>query len=621
MIVYQSTKSGFSEDVVTNRIETAILAVFEKKLGRTTNRREIESWKNSMMFMQNILEDEAIPNDSGVMIEYQIPQTSKRIDFILTGQDDTRTDHAIIVELKQWEKIELTEKDGVVSTFVGGGIREEGHPSYQAWSYAALLEGFNESVYTNNISLNPCAYLHNCSSDEVLRHPFYKEYTEKAPVFIRSDVLKLREFIKQFVKYGDKGKLMYLIESGKIRPSKNLADSLAKMLNGNREFIMIDDQKLVYETALNLAKKSQEDNKKRVFVVEGGPGTGKSVVAVNLLVEFTNRGLVTQYITKNAAPRTVYESKLTGTMKKTEISNMFTGSGSFIHTAKDEFGALIVDEAHRLNEKSGMFKNKGENQIKEIINASKFSVFFIDEDQRVTLYDIGEKEEIKKWAEELGAEITISNLSSQFRCNGSDGYLAWLDRALQIRETANMHFDQDDFDFRIIDSPNELRDIIFEKNKINNKARLVAGYCWDWVSRKDKKLDDIVIPEHNFSMKWNLASDGNLWIIAPESVKEIGCIHTCQGLELDYIGVIVGDDFIVRDGKVLVDPSKRAKTDSSVTGYKKLLIEDEEYAKEKVRMIIKNTYRTLMTRGMRGCYVYFTDKETGDYFKKLVNMV
>lgn len=618
MIVYQSTKLNFTQDVITNNIENVILDIFQRKIGHTTTKSEINAWKNSMMYMENILQDKDIPNDCGVMIEYQIPQTSKRVDFIITGQNESRADHAIIVELKQWETSQITEKDGVVSTYIGKAVRDQSHPSYQAWSYAALLNSYNEAVYNGDIKLKPCAYLHNYSVDnDAVTNVFYSEYIKRAPLFLRSDALKLREFIKQFVKYGDKGKVMYQIESGRIRPSKSLADSLEKMLNGNQEFILIDDQKIVYETALNLAKKSTAKNK-NVLIVHGGPGTGKSVVAINLLVEATKHGLVTQYITKNAAPRAVYQSKLTGTRTLTEISNLFTGSGSFINTQKNIFDALIVDEAHRLNEKSGMFKNKGENQIKEIMEASKFSVFFVDEDQKVTWHDIGEKEEIKKWAEKLGATVTETELTSQFRCNGSDGYLAWLDNTLQIRETVNKTLEDIDFDFQIVDSPIILRDIIFEKNKINNKARLVAGYCWDWISRNNPKLKDVNIPEFDFGMRWNLASDGNLWILASESVNEVGCIHTCQGLEMDYVGVIVGDDLIVREGQVLVDPSKRARTDGSIKGYKTFLKTDPKGAKEKIRGIIKNTYRTLMTRGMKGCYVYFTDKETEAYFKSKI---
>ncbi len=614
MIVYQSTKKGFSNDVVTNRIEAAILDIFRKKIGRSTSVSEINSWKNSMMYMDNVLGDDEIPEDCGVMIEYQIPQTSKRIDFILTGQNDEKVDHAVIVEIKQWESAEITEMDGIVSTFVGKAIRQVPHPSYQAWSYASLLNNFNEAIYGGSIQLKPCAYLHNYKECDTIVDKFYDEYIKKAPLFLRNDVLKLRSFIKQFVKHGDKGKIMYEIENGRIRPSKALSDSLSSMLYGNQEFIMIDDQKLVYEKALCLAKKSRNEDKK-VFIIEGGPGTGKSVVAINLLVELIKQGLVTQYVSKNAAPRAVYHSMLMGTHKKTEIESLFTGSGGFVDAEENIFDALIVDEAHRLNAKSGIYANFGENQIKELIKAARFTIFFIDEDQKVTFKDIGEKEEIIKWAKLQNADIYENILTSQFRCNGSDGYLAWLDNTLQIKKTADQTLEGVDFDFRVVDSPNKLKDLIFEKNKINNKARLVAGYCWNWLSRKDKNLYDIEFPEYDFKMKWNLATDGSLWIISPKSINEIGCIHTCQGLELDYIGVIIGEDMIVRNGKILVDPSKRAKTDSSLKGYKKLLEEDEEVAKEKIKKLIKNTYRTLMTRGMKGCYVYFTDKETEEYFK------
>lgn len=620
MLVYNSTKEQFLNDVLTNNIENIILSFFEKKLNRKVSNSEVQSWKNSMSYMDRVLSDDEIPKDSGVAIEFQIPQTSKRVDFILTGKDEKNNDQVIIVELKQWSEVEKTDKDGVVKTRFKSGLVETSHSSYQAWSYASLLRGFNETVYTDKINLVPCAYLHNYDDAEnIINNDFYSHYTEKAPAFFKSDALKLRSFIKRFVKYGDTSKIIYRIDSGRIRPSKSLADAMASMLKGNQEFIMIDDQKIVFETALSLAKKSSTNNK-NVLIVDGGPGTGKSVVAVNLLVELTKMGLNSQYVTKNAAPRNVYESKLAGTLKKTEISNLFSGSGSFIGIEKDIFDAIVVDEAHRLNEKSGMFSNLGENQIKEIIESSKFSVFFIDEDQKVTWKDIGTKEEILKWSNKNSASILNLSLSSQFRCNGSDGYLAWLDNVLQIKETANVVFDSDDYDLKFFDSPNDLKNEIFEKNKINNKARLVAGYCWDWVSKKNKTLSDIMIPEHDFAMRWNLASDGNLWIISPESVNEIGCIHTCQGLELDYIGVIIGDDLIVRDGKIITNPDKRAKTDASLKGYKKLYRENPEKAKRKADLIIKNTYRTLMTRGMRGCYVYFIDKETRDYFSNFINL-
>lgn len=423
MIVYSGTKNTFTEHVKNNEIADKIHEEFIKSIGHRTSAAEIRSWENSMMYMCNVLSDNRIPEDAGVAVEYRIPTSCKRVDFILTGMDPEQQEVVIVVELKQWDKVSITDEDGIVETYVGGGNRRVTHPSYQAWSYASLMKDFSEVVQNENIEVVPCAYLHNYHDDGIISDAFYQEHIQRAPLFFRKNSPDLTEFIKKFIKFGDSKNTLLRIENGKIKPSKSLADSLNSMLKGNPEFVMIDEQKLIYEQALKLAKKSNSSNK-NVFIVEGGPGTGKSVVAINLLVALSKLEKFTQYVTRNSAPRLVYESKLTGTFKKSQISNMFSGSGSFQTLKRGIFDALIVDEAHRLNAKSGMFKNQGENQVKEIINAANFSVFFIDEDQKVTIHDIGEKEEIQKWAKSAGAKINEAALTSQFRCNGSDGYLA-----------------------------------------------------------------------------------------------------------------------------------------------------------------------------------------------------
>ncbi len=616
MLVYTATKQKFIDDVRSNRIADIVENRVFRRLHRNSARNEFISWENSLRYMFQVLIDPDIPPSAGVAIEYNIPLTNRRIDFILTGKDANRQDSAVIVELKQWQTVKKTKKDAIVKTLLGGSERETNHPSYQAWSYAALIEDYNETVRKESIKLKPCAYLHNMKDCSEINDSFYSEHINIAPVFISQDALKLADFLKQFVKYGDSDNIMYRIEHGVIKPSKNLADSLVSMLDGNPEFLMIDEQKLVYETAIDLSHKAQ-NNKKQTLIVKGGPGTGKSVVAINLLVEFTQRELLTQYVSKNSAPREVFKKILTGSRKKTHIDNMFKGSGSYIDTTPNQFDALLIDEAHRLNEKSGLYGNMGENQIKELISSACLSVFFIDEAQRVTLQDIGSAAAIRRWADTLGSEITELELSSQFRCNGSDGYLAWIDNALQIRETANTTLEDIDYDVEVFDDPNTFRQAIIEKNRISNKARMVAGYCWDWASKKDSQAMDIIIPEHDFKAQWNLSEDGSLWLIAKNSVNQIGCIHTCQGLELEYIGVMIGDDFIIRNGVVITDATKRSNNDRSMRGIKKMLKDDQKKALILADEIIKNTYRTLMTRGQKGCFLYCTDKETREYFQML----
>ena len=616
MIIYKATKKDFVNDVFNNTIADNIDSAFVEHLGRHTSPNEVRSWANSMQFMSRVVNTPELSDDAGVAIEYQIPLTAKRVDFIVSGLNAKKQEQLVIVELKQWEEAESTLKPGIVVTRFQHGKGEVAHPSYQAWSYAYMLQNYNLTIQEHGVEICPCAYLHNYTPDGMINGPLYQDYVVKAPVFLKNDAGRLQDYILRHIKYRSPEDIIWKIDNGRLRPSKQLADSLTSMLKGNDEFVMLDDQKVVYETAVHLAKKAQK-GKKQVLIVEGGPGTGKSVLAINLLVNLTSEGIASQYVTKNGAPRAVYSVKLSGSFKKTYIDNLFVGSGNFTETMPDTMGALIVDEAHRLNMKSGLFSNKGENQIKEIIKTARFSVFFVDDCQRVHMKDIGSVRSVKQYAEEMGAEVHIEHLSSQFRCNGSDGYLSWLDNALQIRETANIRLTQEDYDFRIFDSPTEMFEEIRKKNETNNKSRVVAGYCWDWKSKNDRRAFDITIPQFSFSKQWNFNSQ-EPWLLGEHSINQIGCIHTCQGLELDYVGVIVGPDMSYKGNRVVTDGFKRSSNDQSLKGFKTLARTNPSKAQQVADNIIKNTYRTLMSRGMKGCYVYFCDESLTKHFRELM---
>ena len=623
MIVYRASKSEFMEHVENDIISLEIDRKYKEIIGKS-NYREFKSWDNSMQYIYKALNSSNIPDNCGVAIEYRIPATSRRIDFIITGLDYEDKHHIIIVELKQWETVQkVDDEDAVVKTMINRHVIKTTHPSYQAWSYASLIEDYNDSVEKKKIVLHPCAYLHNYiafENDDPLLSENYNEYINRAPVFTKGDAVKLRKFISNFVKRGDEGKGLFEIENGKIRPSKSLQDALILMLDGNEEFLMIDDQKVVFEKVRKTTKKAMLSGEKKVFIIEGGPGTGKSVLAINLLVKLLSENLLTYYVSKNSAPREVYNKKLRAKYKKKYIDNLFKGSGCFIDVNYNEIDVILVDEAHRLMKKSGIFKNLGENQVKEIIKSSKVSVFFIDENQRVTIDDNGSIKEIEKFASEFNAKVTKLKLTSQFRCNGSDGYLSWLDDVLEIRNTGNFDGFEFDYDIKIMGNPNEVYNKIKELNKENNKARMLAGYCWDWISKKDINEYDISIDEYDFKMKWNL-SNTKTWAIDDDSINEVGCIHTAQGLEFDYVGIIIGEDIKVENNKIVTDFTKRAKTDKSLNGIKKLYKENPEKALEIADEIIKNTYRTLMTRGQKGCYIYCVDKAIANYLKTRVELI
>lgn len=607
-------------EVLEDTIAYSIRDNIRKKMNRKTGEAEFRSWVNSLEYMYKVLNDDDIPEESGIAIEYNLPNTAKRVDFLISGYDSKQLPNVVIIELKQWEKLNKVEGlDGLVETFTGGANRRVVHPSYQAWSYAEMIKDYNEYAQIADIKLWPCAYLHNYlrEEDDPLDDEIYKDYLNDAPAFTKGDVRKLRAYIKEVVKEGDNNEILYEIDNGRIKPSKSLQDAIVGMLESNPEFNLIDDQKVVFERIMELSRKCENDGKKRVLIARGGPGTGKTVIAINLLARLTQEGVFAQYCSKNSAPRLVYAKKLKGHRTKSSIDNMFKGSGSYVDAPKDAVGAILADEAHRLNEKSGLYGNQGVNQIHEIIRAARLSVFFIDESQRVTVKDIGSVDEIKHWATFNNAEVFEDELSSQFRCNGSDGYLAWLDDVLEIRETANYNLEAPNYEFMVFDSPEEMRNRVVERNQSSNKARILAGYCWNWpkAGRSDTNTHEIKIGD--FEISWNL-DGGESFAISPTSINEAGCIHTTQGLEFEYVGVIIGDDLRYEDGTLVTDFKKRAKTDQSIKGLKKMEGDNPERAHRLADQIIKNTYRTLMTRGMKGCYVYATDKGLRDYLKNRV---
>lgn len=417
MIIYKSNKAGFIEDTRNCSIVETLQMNFAKQEGRRASPGEERAWQSSLQYVANALDDASLPEDAGVAVEYQIPSCSKRVDVLLSGYDESSNPNLVVIELKQWSESAVTDEDGILAAPRHGAALTPGpHPSYQAWSYAELLRNFNTECAPSSdrsaVQVRPCAYLHNYSpkgAEQNVLDPRYAEYLNAAPVFLGgpSEQKHLKSFLKRFLVKGDRGRTIEIVESGEIRPSKALADSIAGMIRGNREFVLIDEQKTIFEHVRSLVlQRSKLDPKKRVVIVRGGPGTGKSVVAVNLLAALTAKQKLCCYVSKNAAPRAVYSAKLTGSFKKSAVSNLFKGVDWAWELNPEEYGkfsCILVDEAHRLREKSTMYGNKGENQIKELIQAGQVTVFFVDDEQRVHVKDIGSVASIREEALKLGA--------------------------------------------------------------------------------------------------------------------------------------------------------------------------------------------------------------------------
>ncbi len=621
MIVYNADKRQFVQDVKSNVIATKILDLIRERGLNAGQEREFASWHNSMKFMRDIVDDSEIEDDVQIAIEYNIPQTSKRVDFIILGTDANGKENIVIVELKQWTKAEKVDDDMhfSVRTYVANDNRIVCHPSYQAYSYSRFLVNYSQTICDRGIHLIPCAYLHNYlpAFKSALSSEIYKEWYTSAPFFIMNEVQQFSDFVKKFVtKKSSHGDLLYLIEKGRIRPTKSLQDALSSMVRGTPVFDLLDEQAVCFDMCIRTMLQCLKDQKKRTIVIQGGPGTGKSVLAVNLLMHFITCACNAAYVTKNSAPREAFLSLLSGNRADNlaDIIQLFRSPFRLSQVPANSYDCLIVDEAHRLVKK--MYGDwNGENQVKECINASLLTVFLLDEDQAVTTKDIGSVQEIKKWCKELGSALIMreeTKLYSQFRCNGSDAYIQFIDNLLQRKEeTVAVSLQDLNYDFRVFDDPSEMREALREKNAINNKARLVAGYCYDWNVKFHRGDVDIDLPG-GFQAKWNLAND-KIWAINPRSFDEVGCIHTAQGLEFDYVGVLIGKDLTYdkTTGRVVVNKLAISKDDKS-SGIRGAGDDD-------ARRLILNTYKTLLTRGQKGCYVYCEDPALREYFKKMIS--
>ena len=613
MILFSCLKKEFIEAINYGVISNRVYYAYKQKMGKKTKLSQIKSWANSLPFMKDILID--LPDDVGITIEYGIPLTSKMVDVIISGYDENKKPVIILVELKQWEYVyDVRDRDAVVKTLIGSKEINSLHPSYQVLSYKELMQNYNVNIDINKVNIIPLVYLHNYdlrSDDDILNKKF-APYYKKALMFGKNDIDELKSYIHDNVKFGDNLEVMQMIDNSEIKPTKKLLDVIGNVLETKKEFLLLDEQKVIMEEISKYAYMSFTDNKKRVMIIKGGPGTGKSVLAINALGELLSIGLMGAYVSKNMAPRAVYKTMVLNGDKKISINELFKGSGFFFRDKCNKYDFLLIDEAHRLQEKSGLHNNIGENQIKEIINAARLSVFFVDEKQIVTLKDIGRISKIKDWAKFYEALVIEMELNSQFRCNGSDNYLDFIDKLLYNKREKNCF----NFDFQVMDSPHDLRELVIEKNT-NNNARLVAGFCWTRNGKNADNQDYLDIKIDDFGMSWNL-KHGEPFAIRENAINEIGCIHNVQGLEFDYIGVIIGPDLKYREGKIITDCKERASTEKSLYGLYVLMKKDKTYYQNLADTIIRNTYRVLLTRGIKGCYVYSVDKELQKYLKKII---
>ncbi len=629
MIIYHESKAQYLADVDSNVLKQRLVEAFRTKTGSVP--KDSYVWADEYSRFAMALGKANVDDDIEVAIEYHISAAGRfRIDVLLAGNDG-QFDNGLIIELKAWETAELTDVNEMVISPVAGGKYAD-HPCVQARRYKGLILRFNQDVKEQGIRLHSAAYLFNLHrrKPEPLEDARYQNVLNDSQLFLAEDVTGLRQHIEKIVPKKPKKNIIFYIENGRMRPTDELIGRVSSMLDGNEEFELIDEQNVAYQVIRHALVGMKDITHRHVFVVEGGPGTGKSVIAVRLLAEILKAKRMGFFVAPNRAFReTIIEYLARGNSGYREDGQaIFRSSWSFhdVDYEKDSRNdVLIVDEAHRLKNRAHMYK--GKNMVEDMVRAARIVVFLIDETQRVSWGDIGSAESIAHAAKKYNAKLHQPfKLNAQFRCSGSTGYMNWLDDVLEIRKTGNFdNWGEQQYEFKVFDRAEDLYAALKVKNE-KNKARLIAGYSWEWPKKGRERGTSVKhVQADKLALPWNF--DGENWATSKDGIEQVGCVHTSQGIEFDWLGVLIGADLTYADGKVVGDSTMRAKNDSSLKGWKKEITDAKndsgrkQAVLDKVQTIIKSTYKVLLSRGRMGCYVWCADVELREYLKQRLALV
>jgi DUF2075 family protein len=622
MLLYQGTSIEFVEDNARNRIVDKLQASYADQFHQPAQASEIKSWQYSLAAISQVVK-RAHLLEHGILLEYQLPLTSKRLDCLICGRDAAQQANAIIIELKQWQTTYTADGENEVCTLLGGERKEVLHPAAQVGQYRNYLRDVHSDFTGDSaVHLYACAYLHNYTyqSEDPLLDNKFEELTTEFPIFSRPDENLLIKYLQEKLALGDGLPTLEKITSGGYLPAKKLMVEVSDIVRSKSTYTLLDNQLIIYDKVKELVLKAESSQRKTAVIVKGGPGTGKSVIALHLLTNLLNEGKTANYATGSKAfTETLW--RVFGNRSRT----VFKYFNNYGEVAPGIIDVLICDEAHRIRLTSNHFRTPAAKrstlpQLYELLRASKVTVLFIDDFQIVRPGEIGSIQYVRDYALSKNVDVLEYTLSAQFRCNGSDGFVNWLDNTLAIRPTANVTWsksDQDTFDFQVFDTPDSLESAIRDKVSEGHTGRLTAGFCWPW-SKPDAQgnlLDDVSIG--SFKRPWNAHHEAtqlatgipkaSLWAYESGGINQVGCVYTAQGFEFDYVGVIVGKDFVFD----LTLQQWKAYPEHSF---------DSTVKRDRARFLeyVKNSYKVLLTRGMKGCFVYFVDDNTKHHFQSLI---
>ena len=620
MTLYRQSVRGFS--AVEHHFADLISEQMQIRTGRRPSDSERRSWQRSIPALRADLISAGL-NDVEMLFEFQLPLTSKRADVVLAGfHPKTGAPSYVVVELKQWSEAQRFEDTEHLVRIEQYGNRPILHPALQVRAYCDHLADFTLSLASEKDALAGAAYLHN-AADAGVADLMALPGDRYGRIFTGQRRGEFIDFLKSRLSAELSGATAAdQLLASRIAPSRQLLAVAAEEVQQREQFTLLDEQRVAYEYVFAAVERARKANTKTVVVISGGPGSGKSVIALSLLGELARQGRAVLHATGSRS--------FTQTLRKVagkrapRVQKMFQYFNSFMAAEPNDLDALILDEAHRIRETSASRWTRAEHrtgrpQIEELLDAARVPVFLLDEFQVVRPGEQGTVSDIEQHAAARGIHVEKINLDAQFRCGGSEEYVLWVKRLLGLERGGAISWAGDPhFEVAIAESLQEMEAFLASKHEAGYGARIAAGYCWPW---SDPRPDGSLVPNvhvSDWSRPWNLKGDraiggappAMLWATDPAGFGQVGCVYTAQGFEYDYAGVILGPDMVWREGRWVA--MRSANKDPDFRNRNK--VSDADFDR-----LIRNVYKVLLTRGMRGCIIHSVDPETNDYLQELMS--
>lgn len=598
----------------------ALMGQFIKAGASAPSEAEKRSWRNSLPYLARDI-DAAGLGDIDVFLEYRLPLTSQRVDVVLSGVHPATGDPSIVlVELKQWSQVATFQEDPQLLS-VEGLPYPVLHPSRQVDGYRRYLQHYLEAFHGREHWVDAVAYVHGLTDRE--GRAVLEPGSEEATLFTGGDADAMRAHLRSRLAPDPSGRASQLLLSSPVAPSTKLMEVAAEEIRERERFVLLGEQQLAADLIRHQIERAHSSGQKRVVIVSGGPGSGKSAIALSVLGELGREGKTALHATGSRS--------FTQTMRKVaghrsrDTQSLFKYFNNFSHAAPNSIDVLIADEAHRIRETSNNRFTKADLrsdklQIDELISVARVPVFLLDDNQVVRHGELGSTKDITRFAESQGYEVSVIELKDQFRCGGSAAYIEWVEQILGLTagDPAEAALPEDEqFEVSVVESPAEMERLLRQKEAAGFTARISAGFCWPWSDpSKDGLVGDVIIGD--WVRPWNNKGDRRigsappsaLWATEPGGFDQVGCVYTAQGFEFDWAGIILGPDIVWRDGHF--ETVRSANRDPQFRSRNR--ISNAEFDR-----LVRHAYKVLLTRGMRGTLIYSVDPPTRDALRTLLS--